>query len=55
MKKGDLVKFSNAFGTFEGKIKLIMDNPNGEKQIIIDIGGYKNYVTYPISKVEVKI
>lgn len=54
MKKGDLVKFSNTFGTFEGKIKCILPNPNGEKQVVIETG-YKQTVTYDISKVEVKI
>jgi len=53
LKKNDRVKFSNVFGNWTGKIKLIMNNPNGEKQIMIDIGGHKNYVTYPISRVKV--
>ena len=50
-KKGDLVKFSNNFGTHQGKIKCILPNSNGEKQVIIE-QGYKQFVTWPISSLE---
>ena len=35
LKKGSLVEWSNTFGSFNGKIKTILQNTNGEKICIV--------------------
>ena len=34
-KKGDKVSFTNNFGKFIGKVKMISPNPNGEIQVLV--------------------
>lgn len=52
IKKGAKVIFTNNFGAFEGVVKTILPNPNGESQVIVMIEN-KQSVTYPLSKVQV--
>ena len=54
LKKGSLVEWSNTFGSFNGKIKTILQNTNGEKIVIVLIG-YRQTVSIPISKLSLRV
>lgn len=53
MKKGDIVSFTNNFGKHIGKVKLISDNPNGKKQVLVKYTD-NNQSWYDITKLVIE-
>ena len=52
-KKGLLVEWFN-HGVCSGKLKTLLNNPNGNPHCIIQLEGYKQYVTIDITSLRLK-
>jgi len=56
IRKKDKVVWKNNYGIFEGVVKTIIPNPNGEPQVVIMIGDprTKQFITQSLSNIHKK-